>query len=309
MEKVLIIKLGYSETLDNTLNLTTSLGDILRTTFILHYFKGAEVSWLVDRNALPLLQGNSFIKRVLVYNNATMEKLKKEKFDTVVNLEKIPQICRFSNSLDARRYYGFRPGGKCFRYTLSGMKPVNLPIGRTERRRNRRYWQEVLAAALGRKWRKEPYILGYEPEGKIKYDVGFNWTTSNRWLNKAWPVPYWQRLEGLIGEKYSLSWQKGKNNINKYIDWISSCRVIVTADTLGLHLALALNKTVIGLFGPTPHRELYAYGKGLFLFPDAPYKCMPCIKPYCTKKSPCMAYIYPDKVAKAIKRVLKNGRF
>jgi hypothetical protein len=53
-KKVLIIKLGYSETLDSALSLTTSLGDVLRTTVILHFFKDWHITWLVDEKALPL---------------------------------------------------------------------------------------------------------------------------------------------------------------------------------------------------------------------------------------------------------------
>ncbi len=44
--KVLIIKLGYSETLDHEIGTTTSLGDVLRTTVILNYFKNSQVEIL-----------------------------------------------------------------------------------------------------------------------------------------------------------------------------------------------------------------------------------------------------------------------
>ncbi|GAG88071.1 unnamed protein product, partial [marine sediment metagenome] len=67
-KKNLIIKLGYSETLDKEIGTTTSLGDVLRTTVILNYFKDGDVSWLVDGRAYPLLEGNPFIKRILIFN-------------------------------------------------------------------------------------------------------------------------------------------------------------------------------------------------------------------------------------------------
>jgi len=53
MAKALIIKLGYSETLDKGISTTTSLGDVLRTAVILNFFKDDDVSWLVDRKAAP----------------------------------------------------------------------------------------------------------------------------------------------------------------------------------------------------------------------------------------------------------------
>lgn len=64
--KVLIIKLGYSETLDKEIGITTSLGDVLRSTVILNYLKGDDVTWLVDEKAYPLLKNNPWIKRILI---------------------------------------------------------------------------------------------------------------------------------------------------------------------------------------------------------------------------------------------------
>ena len=103
MGKILIIKLGYSETLDSMLSVTTSLGDVLRTTFILHYFKGYEVNWLIDKNALPLLENNKYVKEIFIYSPSVMQKLKKRKFDIVINLEKLPEVCLFADSIKAKQ--------------------------------------------------------------------------------------------------------------------------------------------------------------------------------------------------------------
>ena len=107
MKKVLIIKLGYSETLDNRLNLTTSLGDVLRATVILHFFKKCQVSWLVDRKARPLLENNKYIDKLYDDGVAAVETIKKQKFYVIINLEKLPQICSPADSLSTKEYFGF----------------------------------------------------------------------------------------------------------------------------------------------------------------------------------------------------------
>ncbi len=294
MKKVLIIKMGYSETLDRNLSLTTSLGDVLRTTAILHFFKDDRVSWLADRRAVPLLEHNKYISRILILDKFTHKLLKKERFDTVVNLEKMPRICRLANSLEVKEFYGFGKRGS--------KELMKLSRFLKKRRENKDCWQKILAEALKRKWQGQPYVLGYKPKSKIKYDIGFNWTTSNRWTNKAWPKKYWYKLEDLIKGKYSIFWQQGFNNLYKYMDWINSCRLIVTADTLGAHLAMALKKKVVILFGPTSWREIYFYNLGSFLIPRLPYKCIPCFKPYCDKKRQCMEYISPLEVKERVER-------
>ena len=107
-KKVLILKLGYSETADPEISRTTSLGDVLRTTVVLHHYKGAHVTWLVDEKALPLLEGNPLINRILVYDTAAVLQLQRERFDTVVNFEKVPGLCALADSINAWRRFGFR---------------------------------------------------------------------------------------------------------------------------------------------------------------------------------------------------------
>jgi len=302
MKKILIIKLGYSETLDRTLSLSTSLGDVLRTTVILHYFKGDEIYWFVDRKALPLLENNKYIKKIYIYNSKIVNELKSENFDVIINFEKLPKICIFSDSLEAKERYGFNGFvGSVKNYFGGSEKLVEISQNIDKRRRNKDCWQKILADAIGKKWRRERYILGYRPRSTVKYDIGFNWTTSDKWENKSWPKAYWERLQELIKGKYSVSWQQGSDNLYDYIEWINSCYLIVTADTLGLHLCLALRKRVIALFGPTSHKEIYFYNHGSFLLPKSPYNCVPCLKPVCNKKRKCMEYIYPEKVKKFIK--------
>ncbi len=43
----------------------------------------------------------------------------------------------------------------------------------------------------------------------------------------------------------------GKTTLQEVGALIESCDVVVTADTGSLHIALALNKPVVALFGPT----------------------------------------------------------
>ena len=66
--KVLIIKLGYSETFHPRVDDGPSLGDIFMTTMILRPLKDHHITWLVDRAGLPLLEGIPHIDSVLPYN-------------------------------------------------------------------------------------------------------------------------------------------------------------------------------------------------------------------------------------------------
>jgi len=305
--KVLIIKLGYSETLDKEISTATSLGDVLRTTVILNFFKGDDVSWLVDKKAAPLLENNSYIKRILVYNMETVLQLQHESFDAVINLEKVPGICALADSINAWRRFGFRFDeykGRAQSYD-GAEKVLSLSLSLDEKRQSKKYWQEALVEMIGKKWKGETYILGHKPKSKSIYDIGFNWKTGEKWKNKNWPKEYWQDLEELLKDRYSICWQEGLDDLHEYINWINSCRLIITNDSLGMHLAVALKKKVIVLFGPSSSKEVYFYNRGKILLPKVNYKCIPCLQRECFQKTHCMSFIKPRDVKKDIDRLLR----
>ena len=312
MKEILVIKLGYSETLDRKLSLTTSLGDVLRTTFILNYFKEDRVTWLVDGKAVPLLNDNKYIDQILVYNPNIEDVLRKKSFDIIINFEKNPEICMFAKSLRADKFIGFGFNGLSsnvedyFAHLVGTERLVEMNKNIHVRRNNEHSWQKILADALDKKWNGEEYVLGYKPTSDVMYDIGFNWTTSNKWANKIWPHAYWVRLRDLVEPEYSVSWQSGLADLYEYMEWINSCRIIVTSDTLGLHLGLALRKRVVALFGPTSWKEICFYNCGVFLVPDVDYDCIPCLEPICRQEKPCMEFIYPEKVKEKIDHEFKK---
>ena len=99
------------------------------------------------------------------------------------------------------------------------------------------------------------------------------------------------------------------------MDWINSNHLIITQDSLGLHLALALKKIVIGLFGPTDAKEVHLYGGAKAINASAECEYMPCASPKCINGSYCMdsingSYcmdsINMDEIVDTVKRVFKE---
>jgi heptosyltransferase-2 len=308
MAKILIIKLGYSETIDPEIGRTSSLGDVLRTTVILYPFANDHVTWLVDDAAYPLLEGNPYINRILIYDMTSVLQLQREKFDTVINLEKVPGICALADSISAWRRYGFRfdevkGDAEAYdgcEYVFSMCKDTKL------KKVHKESWQEALLQVIGAKWEGQEYIIGYNPKTAETYDVGLNWAVGSKWPNKSWPMPYWDAFKELLDGEYSYSTQQGLENIYEYMDWINSCRLIVTNDSLGLHIALAFRKKVVVLYGPTNPNETYFYGRAEVIYPDIDYPCIPCLSPICIQEKVCMEFIQPGEVKRRIDKLLKG---
>ncbi len=306
-EKVLIIKLGYSETLVDEISHTSSLGDVLRSTVLLPLFKDAHVTWLVDESAISLLKGNKLIKRILPYDLTTVLQLQAERFDTIVNLEKVAGICALSDSLTAWRRCGFRfdPDSGTAKAYAGSQQALEICSSPEDKIAHTNYWEEILFSMVDSQWHGEIPTLGYKPRSKVKYDIGFNHNVGAKWPLKAWPAEYWKELEALIGDKYTITWQEGLESLEQYIEWINSLKVLVTNDSLGLHIAHALGKKIVALFGPTKESEIYIKD-GVKLLPNGDYECLPCLSTTCVKEKPCMYAISPDMVFMNIKKLLKE---
>lgn len=300
MKKVLIIKLGHSETLNPEISRTCSLGDVLRTTVILNYLKDYHVSWLVDDSAIPLLQGNPYINQILPWNLETYVQLRYETFDWVINLEKTPGMCALVEDTMAWNKSGFRfdsATGKAEAYA-DAENVLMISQSSDLKKNNGKYWQEYLAQLLRKTWKPEHKYYLKKRKVEEEYDVGLNFKVGKKWSNKAWGLSNWQALGRQLetrGQK--VSWQEGSQNLEAYLDWIASCSCLITSDSLGLHVALALGKSVIGLFGPSSWKEVYMYGLGTIIHPGPEIPCAPCFQPRCSKATKaCMNSIKVHKV-------------
>ena len=312
-EKILIIKTGYSEFLEEEKDSRiVSYGDILRTTPLLHPYKDNHVTWVTDRKAFPLLEGNPFIDKLLGFDFITSEQLKAERFDTVINLEKVPGICALADQISAWRRYGFRfdsETGKAKAYD-NAFDVLAVSADPKTKKNNQRIFHELLFDMVGKEWKKEELILGYQPKSKEIYDIGLNTTVGSKWPTKVWSKENWDALEKMLKEEgFTVNRQDSEENKNKgimedlnlYMDWINSCRIIVSSDTLGLHLGIALKKKVLGLFGPTPYKEVYFYGRGKAIVSEPIPDCMPCFSSTCKKEKTCMENISVTTVYNEVK--------
>ena len=305
MRKVLILKTGYIETLTNERyeEESVSLGDVLRTTAILHPFKKDHVTWVTDRSAVPILKLNPRINRLLHWNLATVLQLMQEQFDILINLEKVPGICALAANIQAWQKYGFRfdavtGEGKAYKEAINA-----LYVAQDERLKVKsgKHWLELLYEMAGLLWKNEGYILRL-PERL--YDrhvmVGLNWHVGSKFPGKGWSDGCWMKLRELLAnEGMTVDMQvnpgeirlpePGSDKLTDYMNWIDECSCLVTCDSLGLHVAMALDKRVVGLFGPTKASEMPPYSKGIMI------------------QESKMEDITPERVCQAVKEAFSWG--
>lgn len=151
-----------------------------------------------------------------------------------------------------------------------------------------------------------------------------------RWENKRWPAPFFaelvHRLAGqfpaarfaILGSDDDKSLGKivaggapdrclnlcGATTLPEMVEWIRLCDLMVTNDTGPMHVAAALGRPLVALFGPTEPRRTGPYGQ-LKNVLRIELPCSPCLKSVCHFEKPnaCLQTISPDMVLSKINAV------
>jgi lipopolysaccharide heptosyltransferase II len=153
-----------------------------------------------------------------------------------------------------------------------------------------------------------------------------------RWKNKRWPVEYFTELVRLLAAKFpdvrfailgndddeplgkivaraepqrSLN-LCGQTSLPEMVEWLRLSELMITNDTGPMHVAAALGKPLVALFGPTEPRRTGPYGQlDSVLRIDLP--CSPCLKSRChyKKRNECLKAISPAMVFEFARKKLE----
>ncbi len=93
------------------------------------------------------------------------------------------------------------------------------------------------------------------------------------------------------------------NSLREFAALVDRCAVMVSGDSLAMHVALARGARAVVLFGPTSHHEIELFGLGEKVVPDL--DCLVCYKMDCDFVPNCMDSISVEQVAAAVGRQLK----
>jgi heptosyltransferase-2 len=93
------------------------------------------------------------------------------------------------------------------------------------------------------------------------------------------------------------------NTYGAFAARLQLCDVVVTSDSLAVHVAAARKTKAVVLFGPTSAAEIELYGRGEKVVPPG-MDCLCCYLPSCDVKPHCQARIEPAAVFAAVHRQL-----
>jgi ADP-heptose:LPS heptosyltransferase len=209
------------------------------------------------------------------------------------------------------------------------------------KRQGTRTYQDMMADIIGLSGHPHRYVLhlskAEQERGRVHLQnlgvdftrpiIGLNTGAGRRWELKQW------REEGYLGlvERIAKKWPAQfvllggpeererhdrltsrsrvplidagcDNSVRHFASLVGACSLVITGDTLAMHLSLALGRRTIVLFGPTSASEIEMYGLGEKVVPRM--DCLSCYRPKCDFVPNCMELITTDMVEEAVERQL-----
>jgi heptosyltransferase-2 len=287
-----------------------------------------------------MLANHPLIDRRLPFDAESACHLEHERFDLCLSLDKDPGPAALAMRVPARerRGIGLSPHGSIFPLNAECQPYFVLGLDDERKfRRNRKSYQQLIYEAVGLAYRGQRYRLyptsaQQEQANRTWRDlgiaagevvIGLNTGAGHVFANKNWPPDRFIALAGRLLERgWRVALLGGPDERAQNARIAASCRgalhtgcdhselefaalvrrcaVLVTGDTMALHVAVAGGVPAVVLFGPTCPQEIDLYGRGEKIVTTLP--CSPCYRRQCARVPNCMDAIDVARVLYAVER-------
>ncbi len=266
------------------------------------------------------------------------------KFDIVINLDPSPvssSLASFTKS-DKKIGFGLNEKGKVYPFNIESEEWFEMGAFDSLKKRNEKTYQQIIHEICSLDYNKGEIIFNLsEYETKLaekfykknklnRFDkiIGINAGASNRWQFKKWRTEGYIELIKLLSKEYNCAFllfggkneiklnrqlkkttknifDTGSNNtLRELASYINLVDVLITGDTLALHIATALKKNVVCIFGPTSYAEIEDYGLITKVYPDL--ECLSCYKNKCDFVPNCMELVTTKMVLNSVKSIFEK---
>lgn len=311
----------------------TALGDIAHASLVLPGIKKRQpdwhISWVVDTDYVSLLKLCPGIDEVIPFPRKDWRwrwpvgeilqwttALRKKEFDITLDLQGLARSAWMTWAAGAKRRIGLHSAREMAFLTYT--EQVNdTAVHAVDR------YRQAVEHLVGKIPADELHYLQApapypELDGR-KYIVLHPYSL---WQTKLWPWEYYSRLANALfqetfvfvghGPFFPISAPniidlRNQTNLMGLLSILGHAESVISTDSGPAHLAAALGKPVISLFGATdPSRTAPRVHKGEILYADI--VCRPCLKRICSHSIPmaCMEHIGVERVVKSILALKEN---
>jgi ADP-heptose:LPS heptosyltransferase len=332
-KRILIIKLDSMGDVLRTTSILPALREVHPACFI---------SWITRRESVELIASNPSLDELLIFEAGAVSQLLVRQFDLVLGLDMSRDsgaLCALARGAD-KRGYSIDTAGALYPLNDAAKEWYFMGLNDRLKKENRKSYQQILLELCGlpaaslhspqyyvteeeaRAGRELVAKLGLDPTRPI---IGINTGSGSRWKMKSLPFDGLKNLIDKLAASFQVLLLGGPEEVDKnarlsrltgvpdsgcghslrqFAGIVSQCRLIITGDTLALHLALAQQKLVIAVFGPTSAHEIDLFQRGEKF--SSATECLCCYLPGCERSPTCMELISIDDIASAAERLLSS---
>jgi heptosyltransferase-1 len=276
MFRILVVRLG-------------SMGDVIHAlpavASLKHSFPHSRLSWVIKPRWAPLLEGNPFVDEVIPFQRsareilATRRHLRRERFELAVDLQGLIQSALVAASARADKIVGLArsQARESFAAMFYSTAVRTAAVHRVDR-----YLELVAAAGASSLLRTFPLPPG-KPEGTLPDGPFVLACPLAGWGAKQWPLEHYTELAGRLNIPLVVNGppdaaeilgsidgaQVHLSGLEGLIDATRRAQAIVGVDSGPVHLAAALGKPGVAIYGPTDPASHGPYGGTLHVLRSA----------------------------------------
>jgi heptosyltransferase-1 len=308
----------------------SALGDIVQALPVLtglrRQWPDAEIDWIVNDTLEQLLEGHPCLRRTIAYPRRRW-----------TGLHRLPEIYRWARRLRAEKYditidlQGLLRSGLM---TWAAGSPIRIGL-QSAREGARTFYNEVvednaLSAA-------ERYLTCLEHLGIAPQPLDFQLTARvprpegleqpyvalhpySKWRTKLWPWRHYQDLvDSMPDRRFAVVGEgpwfplaapgrlvdlRAKLTIAQLVAVLDGAETVLSTDSGPAHIAAALGRPTVVLFGATDWRRTRPIGQNVSIHTAGVF-CSPCLKRKCWRDTrvECMSIIDPAHVRALIATV------
>jgi len=310
MFRILVVRLG-------------SMGDVIHAlpavASLKHSFPHSRLSWVIKPRWAPLLEGNPFVDEIIPFNRsareilATRRNMRRERFELAVDLQGLIQSALVAASARADKIVGLARTQA--RESFAAMF-YSTAVRTSALHRVDRYLELVSAAGASNLLRTFPLPPG-RPEGPLPERPFVLACPLAGWGAKQWPLGHYAELAGRLNIPLVVNGPPDAaeilgridgahvhlSGIQGLIDATRRAQAIVGVDSGPVHLAAALGKPGVAIYGPTDPASHGPYGGTLQVL-----RSSSAVTSYKRRAADAgsMRAVSPAEVVEALNEVLKK---
>jgi heptosyltransferase-2 len=302
-------------------------------------YPNAHLTWVTQKPSHQLLQGHPLIDRVLTSERDDLLALSCLEFDLGFCIDKSIVAGGIMKVTRVKKTYGFRvetTTGAILPATDAAAPLWELGLSNQKKFfENKKPETQLVTEALELEYKRDPYHIHLTEEeidlslqrralwaSPQEIVVGLNTGCSGVIAHKKLTVDAHRRLISILkglGVKIVLlggpedrvrnqQIAHGLHVISTPTDQglrdglmsVNACDIVVSGDSLGMHMAIAMKKWTVAWFGPTCAHEIDLYDLGAKVLTKA--TCSPCWKRSCQKSPMCYDLVDLNDIVDGVKK-------